>query len=279
MGKNYQEQPAPQRNRSANSYVLSQRDMASPYVANYYAAKSQRQQTNVERNTYRRPENYDSLESGRGARQAKTRTRPMKVKRGFFVVLLLILVLAYVAVAALSFFNVMPEYTAIFKKPAVLEGDLDTNIIDRDIIMGFVRAFVPTIVEQSYFYDECMANIATVGMVDKIAYYALPVAFALGLVIAVIFLIRLLVAAFSPKRRRFFVLSGILMLVMNLLVVFGGFIWAAGMDFAQIMNFIPFVATVPLPLMLAYGGIILLGISLLVFIFSFFAFRSRKKVQ
>jgi len=275
------ERSNPETNRYANSYLLSNRDMSSPYVANYVAAKSQRMEARaqISRNSYKRAESYDDLESGRGAGGAKTRTLPMKSKRGFFVILLLVLVLAYVAVAALSFFAVMPEYTSLFSKTPVNEGDPRIEISDRDVVMGFVKSFMPDLAEASYFYDECMVNISTVGTVEMIAYYALPIAFALGLIIAVVFLVRLLVAAFTPKRRKLFVLSGILMLVMNLLVVFAGFIWAAGMNFAEIMNFIPFVATVSLPIMLAYGGIIMLGISLLVFIFSFFAYRSKKKVQ
>lgn len=283
MGKyDQREQPVVAQTRtSANSYPMSQRDVSSPYVANYYAAKTQRMESRAEisRNAYRRPENYDNLESGNGAGGANTRTRPMRAKRGIFVILMLILVLAYLTVAALSFLAVLPEYTALFSKAPVNEEDARITISDKDIIMGFVKSFMPELEETSYFYDECMANIGVVGTVDKIAYYALPVAFAVGLVVALIFLVRLVISALTLKRRKLFVLSGLLMVIMNILVVFAGFVWAAGMEFAQIANFIPFVAVDPLPLMLAYGSIIMLGVSILVFIFSFFAFRSKKKVQ
>lgn len=300
-----------------NSYVMNKRDMSSPYVANYYAAKQQRQQYVVAQKNrpIRGYDQYDSIESGRNVGKAKTRPKELRAKRGAIVIIMLILMVAYVAVAALSFFNVLPQYTSVFvKNPGVViaapaeeeateeeaeaAGEEETgeettaeeeateeesteeaiSLTNRDIVMGFVKSFVEMPAEESHFYNDAMSTVKEAGIVNKIAYYALPIAYVLALLIALVQLVRLLIAAFTPKRRKLFILGSILLFVLNIVVVATGYIWSAGTNFAYITNYIPFIAKELIPVQLGIGGLISLGISLLSLIFSFFAYRSKKKV-
>lgn len=302
-----------------NSYVMNKRDMSSPYVANYYAAKQQRQQYVVAQKNrpIRGYDQYDSIESGRNVGKAKTRPKELRAKRGAIVIIMLILMVAYVAVAALSFFNVLPQYTSIFvKNPGVVivapaeeeeteeeaaeaageeaTGEEETtaeeetteeesteeaiSLTNRDIVMGFVKSFVEMPAEESHFYNDAMSIVKEAGIVNKIAYYALPIAYVLALLIALVQLVRLLIAAFTPKRRKLFILGSILLFVLNIVVIATGYIWSAGTNFAYITNYIPFIAKELIPIQLGIGGLISLGISLLSLIFSFFAYRSKKKV-
>lgn len=295
-----------------NSYIMSEKDMSSPYVANYYAAKQQRRQYVSAREYY---DQYDPIESGINVGKAKTRPKELKAKRTAVVIIMLILVLAYVAVAALSFFNVMPQYTSLFvKNPGVViaapaeeeateeeaeaAGEEATeeettaeeeaieeesteeaiSLTNRDIVMGFVKSFVEMPAEESHFYNDAMSTVKEAGIVNKIAYYALPIAYVLALLIAIVQLVRLLIAAFTPKRRKLFILGSILLFVLNIVVVATGYIWSAGTNFAYITNYITFIAKELIPIQLGIGGIASLGISLLLLIFSFFAYRNKKKV-
>lgn len=296
-----------------NSYIMSEKDMSSPYVANYYAAKQQRRQYVSAREYY---DQYDPIESGINVGKAKTRPKELKAKRTAVVIIMLILVLAYVAVAALSFFNVMPQYTSLFvKNPGVViaapveeeateeeaeaAGEEATeeettaeeeateeesteeaiSLTNRDIIMGFVKSFVEMPAEESHFYNDAMSTVKEAGIVNKIAYYALPISYVLALLLAVVQLIGLLIATFSHKRMgALFIICSIFMFILNVVVIATGYIWSAGTNFAYITNYITFIAKELIPIQLGIGGIASLGISLLLLIFSFFAYRSKKKV-
>ena len=87
-----QQPPQPIR-ASRNTYVMNNRDMSSPYVANYYAARAQRQEFKPQpmpaMQRQQRPrveEYYDDLERGVNVGKAKTRTKQLKPKRGFIVI-------------------------------------------------------------------------------------------------------------------------------------------------------------------------------------------------
>jgi hypothetical protein len=303
---------------------MNDRDMSSPYVVNYYASRQQRQ----EYLAAQKYDQYDEIESGRNVGRAKTRPKELRSKRVAIIVIMIILLVAYVALAALSFFNVLPQYTSTFvKNPGVVlaapaeettdeeateeeteaeaaaedeeggeedvtaeeetteEEEATTSttepiqLSNRDIIMGFVKSFTQMPAEESHFYKDAMSQVGTADTVTKIAYYALPVAYALALLAAVVQLIGAIIAAFSRNRlKALFVILSIVMLVMNILVIFAGYVWSAGTDFTYIANYIPFIAKQLIPIQLGMGGLISLGISLLVFIFSFFTYRSKKRV-
>ena len=110
-----------------------------------------------------------------------------------------------------------------------------------------------------------------------IAYYALPVVMVLGLVVALIFFIRALVSLCTPKRRKLFVLSSVLMLVLSIVGILCGFIWS-GLDYADAMVYLN-VMELAAPMQVGYGYLIMTVLSLLALIASLFAFRSKKKVQ
>ena len=112
---------------------------------------------------------------------------------------------------------------------------------------------------------------------NMIAYYVLPVALILGLVVALIFFIRALISLCTPKRRKLFVLSSVLMLVFVIVGVFCGFMWS-GLEFGSIMLFVNVMAPAA-PLQVGYGCLIMAVLSLLALVASLFAFRSKKKVQ
>ena len=109
-----------------------------------------------------------------------------------------------------------------------------------------------------------------------IAYYALPVVLVLGALIAVIFFIRALVALFTTKRRKLFIFSSVLMLLLSIAGIVCGFIWS-GADWSEIAGFIPFGGD--LAMQVGYGYLILAGMSLLSLIASIFAFRSKKRLS
>ena len=147
-----------------------------------------------------------------------------------------------------------------------------------DIVMSFVAMFVDSIDgTQYYMYNEFYADISTADTVTMIASYAMPVLLALAALTTVIFFIRALVALFTPKRRKLFVLSAVLMLVFTLLSAVCAFLMVAGMNFSVVMNFL--TMDYSLALQLGYGTIILLALSLITLIMTFFAFRSRKKIS
>ena len=110
-----------------------------------------------------------------------------------------------------------------------------------------------------------------------IASYAMPVLLILGAVTALIFFIRALVALFTSKRRKLFVLSSVLMLVFTLLSAVCAYLMTAGTDFSYAMSFLTMDGT--LPLQLGFGIIILAVLSLLSLIMSFFAFRKSRKLS
>ena len=147
-----------------------------------------------------------------------------------------------------------------------------------DLAMSFVALFVDSIdAGEYYMYNEFYADIENADTVTMIASYAMPVLLILGAVTALIFFIRALVALFTSKRRKLFVLSSVLMLVFTLLSAVCAYLMTAGTDFSYAMSFLTMDGT--LPLQLGFGIIILAVLSLLSLIMSFFAFRKSRKLS
>lgn len=246
----------------------------------------------------------------------RTKGKAKRARRGFIVFLIALFTLLYIAVAALSYLNMdalsdYNKYFALYEVPGAAEDDTvakeetaeaasaadtetdaETDTEDtetdvpaeaayiglEDVVMSFVACFIDSVDgEGYYFYDNYYADIDSADTVTMIACYAMPVTLALGLVIALIFFIRALVALFGSKRRKLFIFSAVLMLIMTVLFAACGFLIFAGTDFSVLMSFLSMDGS--LGLQLGIGTIIMAGLSLVTFVFSLFAFRPKKKLS
>ena len=246
----------------------------------------------------------------------RTKGKAKRARRGFIVFLIALFTLLYIAVAALSYLNMdalsdYNKYFALYEVSGAAEDDADakeetaeaasaadtetdaeTDTEDtetdvpaeaayiglEDVVMSFVACFIDSVDgEGYYFYDNYYADIDSADTVTMIACYAMPVTLALGLVIALIFFIRALVALFGSKRRKLFIFSAVLMLIMTVLFAACGFLIFAGTDFSVLMSFLSMDGS--LGLQLGIGTIIMAGLSLVTFVFSLFAFRPKKKLS
>ena len=296
----------------ANEYLITKRDMSSPYYKAYCEAKASRRPAQAPQNRASvlnsyfdsEPEEVVNETQGRKVRKEKVKRQRTKgtmkrARRGFMVFLVMLFALLYVVVGALSFLQMeaLDEYNSylnmftkveeVVPEGATLEqienGDAEyeyvyTNIGANDVIMSFAKMLMGDSIEGDYyFYNECLALIDGAETMNMIAYYALPVVLVLGIVIALIFFIRALVSLCTSKRRKLFVLSSILMLVLSIIGIFAGFFWS-GLEFADAMVYLNVMAPAA-PLQVGYGYLIMTVLSLLALIASLFAFRSKKKVQ
>lgn len=296
----------------ANEYLITKRDMSSPYYKAYCEAKASRRPAQAPQNRVSvlnsyfdsEPEEVVNETQGRKVRKEKVKRQRTKgtmkrARRGFMVFLVMLFALLYVVVGALSFLQMeaLDEYNSylnmftkveeVVPEGATLEqienGDAEyeyvyTNIGANDVIMSFAKMLMGDSIEGDYyFYNECLALIDGAETMNMIAYYALPVVLVLGIVIALIFFIRAFVSLCTSKRRKLFVLSSILMLVLSIIGIFAGFFWS-GLEFADAMVYLNVMAPAA-PLQVGYGYLIMTVLSLLALIASLFAFRSKKKVQ
>ncbi len=283
-------------------YVLTQRDVSTPYFKRYVAAHEARLQREANREPlqpsqyFEEPEEEVKVKKTKKVKKSKVKRQRTKgtmkrARRGFMVFLVMLFALLYVAVGALSFLQLdmlsdYNKYFDLFTKveetvPATDETDAEytyTSITLEDVVMSFAKMIMGDGIEGEYiFYNECLATIEAAETMDMIAFYALPVVFVLGIVIALIFFVRALVSLCTPKRRKLFVLSSILMLILSVLGIFCGFLWS-GLEFAEIMVYLN-VLTPQAPMQVGYGSLIMTVLSLLALIASLFAFRSKKKVK
>ncbi len=196
----------------------------------------------------------------------------------------------------------------------VIQDVIYTNLGTEDIVMGFIQGLTPVQEEEDvdgeeedyvaeaateeddvvadetdeteddeeeveekhyYFYEQYMANLDEAESMQKIAYYGLPVALILGVLIALIFFIRAIVGLCSGKRRKLYVFSGIMLLVATLAGIVFGFM-CTGAEWGSFMSFVSMDNS--LEVQLGYGYIIMAVLSVLILIASCFAFRSKKKV-
>ena len=296
----------------ANEYLITKRDMSSPYYKAYCEAKASRRPAQAPQNRVSvlnsyfdsEPEEVVNETQGKKVRKEKVKRQRTKgtmkrARRGFMVFLVMLFALLYVVVGALSFLQMeaLDEYNSylnmftkveeVVPEGATLEqienGDAEyeyvyTNIGANDVIMSFAKMLMGDSIDGDYyFYNECLALIDGAETMNMIAYYALPVVLVLGIVIALIFFIRAFVSLCTSKRRKLFVLSSILMLVLSIIGIFAGFFWS-GLEFADAMVYLNVMAPAA-PLQVGYGYLIMTVLSLLALIASLFAFRSKKKVQ
>ncbi len=297
-----------------NEYLVTKRDMASPYYKQYCEArgaytpaKDSFKRAPVIGSSYFEQEPEEVVNENQGKKVKKEKVKRQRTKgtmkrarRGFIVFLVMFFALLYVVVGALSFLQLdmlsdFNSYFALFTKveevypeDATLEqienGEvaceyITTPIYLDDVVMSFVAMLTGEEVETGtyYFYDECLAFIDGAETMDMIAFYALPVVLVLGLVVALIFFIRALITLCTPKRRKLFILSSVLMIVLTIVGIFAGFIWS-GLEFADAMVFLN-VMSIALPMQVGYGYLIMTVLSILALVMSLFAFRSKKKVQ
>lgn len=295
-----------------NEYLVSKRDMSSPYYKSYCESRLSRRPAQIPANRVSvlnsyfdtEPEQVVNENQGKKVKKEKVKRQRTKgtmkrARRGFMVFLVTLFTLLFVAVGALSFLQLdmledYNSYLALFNKveevvpegvtlEQIENGEAEYEYVTTaigldDVVMSFAKMFMGDSIEGDYyFYNECLALIDGAETMDMIAYYALPVSLALGLIIALVFFIRAFVSLCTPKRRKLFVLSSVLMLVLSIVGIFCGFIWS-GLEFADAMVFLN-VLEIAAPMQVGYGYLIMTVLSLLTLIASLFAFRSKKKVQ
>ena len=294
--------------RADNQYVVTRHDMATPYYSAYTAAKAEKATQKANR-----PANLQAIYGKSKAQAPKdipTDHKPVRARRGFWCVLLAILLIVYIAIPVVNFFEVMPEFTS-FLEYDTIEVDEEGNVVKgyigtEDAVTGTIWLVEDLIGAEeepeaeaageegaednseegdavaseqvSVYYDLVQLGIIT-ETTSEIMALIFPIGVVLSLITALIFLIRALVAVFTVKRRKLFILSGILLFVFTLVGVVGAFL-ATGAEFSSIMNFIPMLAEegAMMTYQLSLGYIIMAGVSLLALICSLFAFRSKKKV-
>lgn len=310
--ENAVEQVAYQPVNYGNRFFVDSREMRSPYMQSYYAARTAAPlepavaPPPVAAPVSDKPVKAAPVEKPNKAKDVKINGKQKKVKRNFFVAITALFTILLIAFFALSFVGIekISEYTsfAVYKTKEVdEEGNAVIGKVSlKDIVMGTVQSFKKkeapasaaegetTTTEsteaeaekESYFYYENrMENVKELDIVGKISAYGLPVAIAVLALVAVIFLIRLLVALFTPKRRKFFILSGIVMLILGIAINLFMFMWAAGTEFAKFGQFYSIIAKESeLPLQGGIGALVVVAIPLLITITSIFCFRSKKKL-
>lgn len=331
-------------------YKASRRDMATPYYNAYRASRqagpvnspyASNMRTVVSAGPMNAPYNGDDsyeapVKNQKNNRKAHKRANGKPARRAFWVVLIVLFTLLYVAVPALNYlqigglesvngyldlFDIVSFEDAVDEDGDVLVDDdgyviqdvIYTNLGTEDIVMGFIQGLTPVAEEEEvegddeeeyaaeaaeeedvdvdeseegeeeeeveekhyYFYEHYMANLEEAETMQKIAYYGLPVALILGVLIALIFFIRAIVGLCSGKRRKLYVFSGIMMLVVTLVGLVFGFM-CTGAEWGSFISFVTMDNT--LDVQLGYGYIIMAALSVLTLIASCFAFRSKKKV-
>ncbi len=289
--------------------VLAQGDVSTPYYKSFIEAQEARFEREANRQPLARSPYFEQDEDREGlaskpkkvrkstVKRQRTKGTMKRARRGFMVFLVLFFSLLYVAVGALSFLQLdaladYNEYFDLFTKVEVTEEITDVEATEeedipeeavyqgvnlKDIVMSFVKSFVPELEGDYVFYDECLSTVDTAETVDKIAYYVLPVAVMLAIIIAFVLFVRALVSLCTTKRRKLFVFSSVLMLALTLVSILCGFVWS-GMEFAYGVEFLNVLVSTA-PLQVGYGSLIMTVLSLLATIAGLFAFRSKKKVK
>jgi hypothetical protein len=237
-----------------NNYYQSKKEMASPYNLSYMAAWVQR------------PKYADPY--------VPVMPKLKEPKRTVILILIMVLMVALIAVIALSYLAIMPEYSAMFSKPA---GDGQTVLIGvNDIVNSTLRKLGLGAADVDsgtlIFYTDCLADVDGLELPYMIAYYALPVALILTLVIAVYVLIKSITGLAGHMKRKKFVYIVFLQLLFSLLGAVSGFVWSK----AALADFMGFV-TGGTAVYLGIGYLAVLGIETAALILSFFAYKSKKQ--
>lgn len=242
-----------------NQYSQTKKEKASPYNLAYLAAWNLR------------PKYEDPY--------VPVVVRPGEPKRNVILILLCVLMVAIIAVFALSYFVVLPDYTALFEKAGQGEGGTDKAIALDDIINSTLRKLALGAADldaaELDFYTDCLQNVESLEIEFMIAYYALPVSIILTAVIAIYVLIKGLSAITTRMKRKKFSYIILLQLLFSLLGVVSGFVWSR----VAVADFINFITGSAATLALGIGYIIVIGIEILALVLSFFAYKSRAQIQ
>lgn len=237
-----------------NMYYQGRKEKASPYNLSYTAAWVQR------------PKYADPY--------VPVAPRPKEPKRVVILILIMVLMVALVAVLALSYLVIQPDYSAMFSK--VTEAEEATLIGVDDIVNSTLRKLglgaAEVDAETLIFYTDCLAGVDEMALAYTIAYYGLPVALILTLVIAVYVLIKAIGGIAGKMKRKKFVYIIFLQLLFTLLGAVSGFVWS-GAALADFMGFLTDATTVSLGI----GYLALLGVEVVALVLAFFAYKSKKK--
>lgn len=305
-----------------NRFYLDDRDMQSPYVQAYIAARREGPMVTPNPNFFNVPQATAATSAEAPVEQEspkpvkKSKGKKKRAKRGFFVFLLFLFLLLMVAYFALSFIDIpaLNDYTAFtvrVTKPTPADGvdaeDKVENVNLMDIAMGTVdsfkknpnpkedkapaaeaadstgdEVFVDASQEEEkswIYYEDRMENVKSLDTVGKASAYGLPVSIAVMLLVTLIFFIRSVVSLFTPNRRKGFIASSLIMLVLGILVNLFAFMWAAGTEFDKFGEFYHmFAAQSELHVQGSWGMLAVVVLPLLMFIASLFCFRRKKKV-
>jgi len=251
-------QPGVVRAENENYYYQGRKEMASPYNLSYSAAWVQR------------PKYADPY--------IPVAPRQKEPKRIIILILIMVLMAALVAVIALSYLAILPDYSAVFSKPGVAEGDPAVLIGLNDIVnstlrklgMGAADVDSATLI----FYTDCLAGVDGLELVYTIAYYGLPVSLILTLVIAAYVLIKAVSGLAGKMKRKKFVYIIFLQLLFSLLGAVSGFVWSKA-ALADFMGFLTGGAAITLGI----GYLAILGIEVVALILGIFAYKSKKQIM
>jgi|AGTN01.3.fsa_nt_gi hypothetical protein len=262
-------------NGADSSYNLTKKEKATPYYTHYWAAWLQRpvyEDPKVPVLAYKNP------------------------RRTFPVVLILVLMIALIAVLAISYLGVLPRLS-LFNKVNDADVPEDDQFVGADdIVNSTLKSF--SIMEPEgdlVFYNSALKDIDTVGAVQMLAYYAIPVSIVLSLVTAIYIIIKVLISLTDSKRAlksapeynpyapnepvfkwRKFAYINLLLLLFTLLGIVGGLVWNGEPLSASAL---PFLTGSGDNLNLGYGYYALVGIDLLAWIMGIISYRSMKAVK
>jgi|BioPla2DNA2_1021312.scaffolds.fasta_scaffold00028_3 hypothetical protein len=241
--------------------------LSSPYYRNYLEAK-QRSEISQPRDIY-----ADSIRPGASARKVRGDIGITYRRRSGLLALIAIFMLLIIAVAAVGYFDVYPEYVSAFSRT---QGETVDQVDMADPVLGALVKFAKMDFD-SIFYDDALATIEDEENIGAlIAYYGMPVAIALALLIALIIFITALVAigkrsiakGYVAKKTKFGFLS-ILLFVLSLFVAAAGIVWN-GAGFKEIVGFFTGESSY---IQAGYGLYALIGLSLISLIFNLFAYK------
>ncbi|MFW5780114.1 MAG: hypothetical protein ACOCWI_01500 [Bacillota bacterium] len=242
--------------------------LSSPYYKNYLQAK-QRSEMVEPKDIY-----AESILPGTGRLQ-KESGLTYRRRKGFLGLIAIFMVII-LAVAVVGYFDVLPEYSSAF----MVEDGSDVDHVDAaDPVLGALVKFMDMDFD-SVFYDSALAEIEDEENFGAIiAFYGMPIAIALALLIALIIFIAALAAmgkaavskGYVAKKTKFGFLS-ILLFVLTLFVTAAAIVWnGAGLN--EIVEFFTGESSY---VQAGYGLYALVGLSFLSLIFNLCAFKKVK---
>ena len=216
-------------------------------------------------------------------------------KRGFFLFLILLLMIVTIAIAVLPLLNMamIEPYASVYKLPngkeiegvdpdpeAVSVEKADAFIGLPDPIIGLVKTFMADFSMDSEYYTHFVEDkLDTAAPMAKIALFAVPSAAILIVLCAVIGLLKALVALFSGKKsdgyykKIGFGFLAILMFLCGLLLAVGG-LYFSGVGVNGAVDFLTFKSE---SIQACYGMYALVGLPILIFLFSCVSYKKIKK--